>query len=102
MPWLLSPVFYGTDEEKAQAIADAEAKGYRLFRDERNVGTDVERPHKLTFEGGWQRKAPATSAEDGDASGLPASRMDELTAKLRDSSASLQEVIEYLRLRDEL
>jgi len=104
MPWLLPPVYYGNEEDRAKAIAEAESNGHRLVRDERNAGNDREHPHRLTFEGGWQRTA-SSSQVNAEADGAPVqtlSREEILVAKLRGSTATLQDVIEYLRLRDGL
>ena len=106
MPWLLPPVFYGSDEDRAKAISEAEAKEYRLVRDDRSVSSDRERPHRLTFEvGRRQDESSGSSQVAADGSGASAgvaSRRDKVVAKLRNNSATLQDVIEYLRIRDGL
>lgn len=103
MPWLLPSIYYATAEERSKALAEAESLGHRLVNDEHNVG-DREKPHRLTFEAGHQRSTQEehrTTSSDGASSGK-STRLPELTSKLREGSASLQEVIEYLCLRDRL
>lgn len=116
MARLLPPVYYGSDEERAALLEEAEAKGRRLVYDERDVGSDRSKPHRLTFEEEapepvYGMRSSARLRGHGEATLPPGladldeeeqERVAALADKLRQGSASLQDVIEYLRLRDGL